>query len=199
MLDGAVISGLIKTYEPRIIDAQERLFIPQYKALLQQCPDSFWKRRNFNPGHITASAWIVNEARTHTLLIHHRGAQMWFQPGGHIEPEDETFFAAVLREVREETGHEGTLVAPEIFDIDIHDIEERPERNEPNHKHFDIRVLVEVPFTEQIVSDDGVLGIQWVALADVHTVNATASLSRMVAKMNGVSAAPQRSTSVHES
>lgn len=181
-MDATAFDALLKIYEQHVTDQGEQLFVPRYHALLRQCPDSFWKRSNFNPGHITASAWIVNKARTHTLLIHHRGAQMWFQPGGHIEHEDNSFFAAVLREVKEETGHDGVLVSEGIFDLDIHTIKERPERNEPAHEHFDVRVLVEVPYTETIVSDGGVLGIQWVALEDVHTVNATPSLARMVTK-----------------
>lgn len=181
-MDAALFHALLKSYETQVTDAQEHSYVPRYYALLQQCPDSFWKRKNFNPGHITASAWIVNSARTHTLLIHHRGAQMWFQPGGHIESEDNSFFAAVLREVKEETGHDGVLLGEHIFDLDIHTIKERPERNEPAHEHFDVRVLVEVPYTETIVSDDGVLGMQWVPLEDVHIVNATPSLARMVAK-----------------
>ncbi len=188
-MDAASFNTLLQAYERQVTDVTELSFLPRYHALLQQCPDSFWKRRNFNPGHVTASAWIVNKERTHTLLIHHRAAQMWFQPGGHIEPEDASFFAAVLREVAEETGHEGVLVSDAFFDVDIHLIKDRPERNEPQHEHFDVRVLVEVPYTETVVSDDGVLGIQWVALADVSAVNATPSLARMVLKTHDLNAA----------
>ncbi len=51
--------------------------------------------------HFTATGFLVDGSRT--LLLWHRRLQMWMPPGGHLEP-DEDPVAAVLREIREETG-----------------------------------------------------------------------------------------------
>ena len=48
-----------------------------------------------------ATGFVVDGDRT--LLLFHRKLQMWLPPGGHID-EGETPDAAVIREVKEETG-----------------------------------------------------------------------------------------------
>ena len=61
---------------------------------------------------------------------------------GHVEPTDLTLEAAALREAREETALEVELhpTAPRPFDLDIHEIPERP--GEPAHFHLDVRYLL---------------------------------------------------------
>ena len=36
-------------------------------------------------GHLTGSAWIVNQERTKALFTHHTKLGMWLQLGGHAE------------------------------------------------------------------------------------------------------------------
>ena len=55
----------------------------------------------------TATTFIVRDGAT--LLLWHRKLQMWLPPGGHIDPHELPHDAAV-REVREETGYEVTLL-----------------------------------------------------------------------------------------
>lgn len=54
--------------------------------------------------HLTASGMVFDEDRTHVLLCFHRKGQFWVQFGGHLEAEDESLFAAALRETTEESG-----------------------------------------------------------------------------------------------
>jgi 8-oxo-dGTP pyrophosphatase MutT (NUDIX family) len=82
--------------------------------------ENFWQRDNAY-GHITSSAWVVNESRDKVLLTHHKKLDIWIQLGGHIEAEDNTIYEACERELREESGlKEFKLLSNEIFDIDVH-------------------------------------------------------------------------------
>jgi 8-oxo-dGTP pyrophosphatase MutT (NUDIX family) len=92
--------------------------------------------------HFTASAVVVDSTGRRTCLIDHAKLGRRLQPGGHIEADDESAPQAALREVREETGLDVRLHpwAPRPFDVDIHEIPERP--GEPAHLHLDLRYLV---------------------------------------------------------
>lgn len=57
-------------------------------------------------GHdTTVSALIFREQPTRLLVHFHRKLDVWLQPGGHVE-HDENPWQAVIREIHEETGYE---------------------------------------------------------------------------------------------
>ena len=58
--------------------------------------------------HFVATAYVVHDGAT--LLHDHEKLGMWLPPGGHID-RDELPHEAALREVREETGLDVSLVA----------------------------------------------------------------------------------------
>jgi 8-oxo-dGTP pyrophosphatase MutT (NUDIX family) len=94
--------------------------------------------------HFTVTGFVVHEDRT--LLHWHRRLQTWMPPGGHVEP-DEDPVAALLREIREETGVAAEVVpAARRFPFDYPGqvappftilIENSPEPEEP-HQHIDL-------------------------------------------------------------
>jgi hypothetical protein len=92
--------------------------------------------------HFTASAFVVDDDGAQTCLIQHIKLDRLLQPGGHVEPSDLSLEAAALREAREETALEVELhpIAARPFDVDIHEIPERP--GEPAHFHLDVRYLL---------------------------------------------------------
>jgi 8-oxo-dGTP pyrophosphatase MutT (NUDIX family) len=92
--------------------------------------------------HFTASAFVVDESCVRTCLVQHVKLDRLLQPGGHVESSDISLEAAALREAHEETALEVELhpAAPRPFDLDIHEIPERP--GEPAHFHLDVRYLV---------------------------------------------------------
>lgn len=94
-------------------------------------------------GHITGSAFIVNNDMDEGLLILHKKYNKLLSPGGHVD-EEETAKMASVRETGEEVGlNKLELLMSEIFDIDIHKIPAGNKNGivEPEHYHFDIRYI----------------------------------------------------------
>lgn len=138
--------------------------------------------RKLHPGHVSASAWVVNPARTQVLLMHHKKLDMWLQPGGHADG-DPDMLQVVRKETMEETGVDPAhirLVTERIFDVDVHRVPETG--NEPEHLHFDIRFLVEIDDRLPIPGNDESHEIRWVPLHQVLGYNHLRSIYRMVEK-----------------
>jgi 8-oxo-dGTP pyrophosphatase MutT (NUDIX family) len=121
--------------------------------------------------HFTASALVVDETCARTCLIEHAKLGRLLQPGGHIEPDDESVELAAQREAWEETGLAVELhpAAPRPFDVDIHRIPERP--GEPSHLHLDVRFLL-------VGSGEPCAGAAWYVLGEAGDE----SVGRLAAK-----------------
>ena len=121
--------------------------------------------------HFTASAFVVDESGERVCLVAHAKLGRILQPGGHVEPTDISLEAAALREASEETRLELALhpTAPRPFDLDIHEIPERP--GEAAHFHLDIRYLL-------VGSGDPCKGAAWYALGEAGDE----SVDRLAAK-----------------
>lgn len=136
--------------------------------------------RENKKGHITASAWIVNEEHTKALFTHHRKLDAWFQLGGHTDL-DEYPLDAALREAMEESGLNSIHIkAQSLFDLDVHAI---PERNdEPEHNHYDIRYFFVADDEEPLMVSSESKDLKWIPLQDIPQFNDSTSIMRMVEK-----------------
>jgi coenzyme F420-0:L-glutamate ligase len=79
-------------------------------------------RRECRPGHLTASALVLDAAAERVLLTLHRRIGAWVVLGGHIEPEDGSVLAAATREAYEESGIEGLAVDPDPIYLGAHPV-----------------------------------------------------------------------------
>ena len=106
------------------------------RMLLNHTPAPF-SREQFTPGHITATACVLNPSGDSVLLVHHKRLGLWLFPGGHIEAEDATAADAARREAVEETGVKlAPAGAARLAGIDVHGIPARG--SEPYHLHHDL-------------------------------------------------------------
>jgi 8-oxo-dGTP pyrophosphatase MutT (NUDIX family) len=96
--------------------------------------------RAHRPGHVTASALVLDPTGARVLLCLHGKFRKWVQLGGHCEPGDRTLVSAALREATEESGIAGLTVAPEPIDVDIH-----PVACQGGSLHYDVRFAVFAP------------------------------------------------------
>ena len=64
--------------------------------------------------HMTASAWVTNEAHDRVLMAYHNIYDSWAWLGGHADGEED-LLAVALREVREESGVKHALSLIHIF------------------------------------------------------------------------------------
>lgn len=177
----SAVRATLRDYRPS--DEREAGFRERLLQLLDaEAPLS---RSHFEPGHLTASAFVVSPERDAVLLIFHKKLGIWVQPGGHIEPGDSDLEAAARREVAEEVGLELAGPRAEVFDIDIHAIPAR--KDEPAHEHFDVRFCLQAP-TRSFAASDEVADARWVALAEIDQVTTDESVLRAVRKLQRLAA-----------
>ncbi|MFZ4894916.1 NUDIX hydrolase [Plantibacter sp. Mn2098] len=90
----------VASYRPR--DADDATLLQHYLSqITEHGPASLDRSRS---EHLTASAFVLDDDLTRTLLCYHRKGDFWVQPGGHLDETDESLHSAALRELGEETG-----------------------------------------------------------------------------------------------
>jgi len=153
------------------------------QAMLDLCdaPGDPFARDHWDPGHFTASAFVLAPDAPEVLLVFHGKLHRWLQPGGHVEPGDADIVAAALREVDEETGLQDVQVVGEgLFDVDVHVIP--PRGAAPAHRHFDARILLRASTREHVAGSDA-RAARWVPLREVNAIESDASVMRAVTRL----------------
>lgn len=138
MVTAATATAELAAWEPD--DAGQRGLKHAVLAFLAARPDAC--SRSCEPGHLTASALLLDAAGTHTLLTLHPRVGKWIQLGGHCEPGDDSLVDAALREATEESGIDGLTIDPVPLHLDVHPI--TCSLGVPT-RHLDVRFLVRAP------------------------------------------------------
>lgn len=131
-------------------------------------------------GHITGSAWILNQAGTHALLTHHKKLNRWLQLGGHSDGEPDTLQVA-QREALEESGLMLKLCSNRVFDIDVHEIPARGD--DPAHDHLDLRFLLQALDSDEFTISEESNDLAWVDMNRIADYTNEESVLRMVRKL----------------
>lgn len=140
-------------------DPQQNALRHAFLALLDSSEKACF--RAYEPGHVTASAVLVDHTAENVLLTLHPRVGQWLQVGGHCEPEDDTLSAAALREATEESGVAGLHIDPEPVHLEVHPI--TCSLGLPT-RHFDVRFLVRAPEGAQPTVSDESLDLRWWSL-----------------------------------
>ena len=165
---------------------EEAAYLGRMKTLLDSSGDPM-SREHYEPGHFTASGFVLSPDGRSVLLVLHRKLERWLQPGGHVDPGDADLFAAACREVGEETGLTGLRCSRNtaaVFDVDIHPIPAR--KAEPDHAHFDVRFLLRTETTE-ITRNDETHDAAWVLLAELSQRMTDPCEARVIRKLRALS------------
>jgi 8-oxo-dGTP pyrophosphatase MutT (NUDIX family) len=145
----AVAAAELAAWEPA--DEAQRALKFGFLAFLDARPDDACARECV-PGHLTASALVLDATGERTLLTLHKRFHRWVQLGGHCEPADASLRAAALREATEESGIDGLTISAEPLHLDVHPV--LCSLGVPS-RHLDVRYLVHAPAgAEPRISDE---------------------------------------------
>ncbi len=186
----AALEALLSVHAP--LDSIEHDHRARMLDLLR-APGDPWSRLRFDPGHFTASAFVLAPDRPALLQVRHARLDRWLQPGGHVEPSDLSLLDTACREVAEETGRTDLSLDPRAgvpFDLDIHRIPARGP--EPEHLHFDVRFLFRAS-SAACRAAPGTHAVRWVVLAQLEAHGNDPGLSRVLARMGRLSPGPRAS------
>ncbi len=119
------------------IDAAEHSSVTRFLAAFDRLADPLDRR--LDPVHVTGSAIVVGPRGV--VLLRHKRLGIWLQPGGHIDPGEAPWDAA-LREAAEETGLDVAHQEPDadgvprLVHVDVHP-------GGRGHTHLDLRYVLD--------------------------------------------------------
>ena len=130
------------------------------------------------PGHITASALVLDDTGGQVLLTLHPRLGRWVQLGGHCEDSDADIVAAALREATEESGVDGLHIAPDLVAVNVHPV--TCSLGAPT-RHLDLQFVTQAPPGAQIVVSDESVDLRWWPI-DALPTNSDDALAYLVAR-----------------
>lgn len=146
------------------------------------CPFS----RENEVSHITASAWIVNPARTRALMVWHNLYRSWSWTGGHADGETD-LLAVAIREAQEETGVDARPVTEDVFSVETLVVEghEKRGRYVPCHLHMNVTYLLEADDSKPLrIKPDENSGVSWIPVEQIgEKVSEPWMMARIYAKL----------------
>jgi 8-oxo-dGTP pyrophosphatase MutT (NUDIX family) len=131
-----IVIGLLESYAQR--HPAEHTKLAQFIDFVHANERCF--ERDCWAGHVTGSAWLVDQTRDRVLLTHHKKLDRWLQLGGHSDGVADPLTVAI-REAHEESGLAVIALDSSVFDIDIHEIPAR--KTDPAHLHYDVRFALQ--------------------------------------------------------
>lgn len=133
-----------------------------FEGHLASYEDVLW--RDGPPEHFTASAVVFSADLSQVLLVLHKKAKLWLQPGGHFEDGDTTVAGAAVREATEESGIDGLTAVPGALFLHRHDLAAAFGRCTA---HWDLRIAAVAPPGATITVSDESDDVRWWPVDDL--------------------------------
>ena len=120
-----------------------------------------------NEAHFTSSAFIVNPARTKTLMVHHNLRNTWSWAGGHADGMAD-LEANARKEMLEETGVAearllGGIASLEVFHVPAH---VKKGKKVAAHRHLSVDYIYEVSEAAELkICPDENSSVEWLDAA----------------------------------
>jgi 8-oxo-dGTP pyrophosphatase MutT (NUDIX family) len=144
----------------RPIDDRESTARVRVLAELERLSSPFLEDADLT--HVTASALVIG---ARGIVLHrHRRLGIWMQPGGHVDP-GETPWGAAVRETIEETGLE--VVEPQTGPVLVH-LDVHPAAL--GHTHLDLRYLLLGSDTDPRPSPGESQEVKWFSWSDANAI-----------------------------
>lgn len=149
---------------------------------------------------ITATAFVINNNCTKTVMIYHKKFNKWNIPGGHVD-DNEAIHLAALREVQEETGLKTNVVelfkSPILIDTEQEKNAPMPYlvleeliaaykdeyRDQPAHKHYDFIYVVKSDSEKILYDKKESSDIGWFTKEEVLNMNTFTSVKEIAKKV----------------
>jgi 8-oxo-dGTP pyrophosphatase MutT (NUDIX family) len=110
------------------------------------------------PGHVTASALVLDDSGGQVLLTLHPRLGRWVQLGGHCDDDDGDIVAAALREATEESGVADLRISPGLAAVHVHPV--TCSLGVPT-RHLDLQFVAHAPAGAQIAISDESVDLRW--------------------------------------
>ena len=143
--------------------------------------------RDNETAHFTASAWVVNPARTKVLMLYHNIYNSWSWSGGHADGEADMLSVA-MREVREETGIERVRpVTRELYSLEILTVNAHVKRGRyvVPHLHLNLTYLLEADDGQALrEKPDENSAVRWFPIAGAPEASSEPDMRVIYRKLN---------------
>lgn len=129
--------------------------------------------RNNTIGHITSSAFVVNESLSKSILLYHNIYEGYIFPGGHADGDNDLLHVAI-KEVYEETGLKVKPLINDIFAIQCLPAKGHIRKGKyvSAHTHFDVMYLLTCPDKDMKkirIQEDENKDVKWVDLDSTYS------------------------------
>lgn len=155
----------VRAYRP--FNEQEQADQALILHCLQEGPGIFYRENHL--AHMTASAWVVDAARTSVLMAYHNIYNSWAWLGGHADGEQDLLRVA-MREVREESGLKTLYpVTRSVYSLEVLTVDGHIKRGAyvSSHLHLNLTYLLQADKADTLfVKQDENSGVRWFSLEE---------------------------------
>ncbi len=145
-------------------------------------------RRECVPGHVTASALVLDDSGGRVLLTLHPRLGRWVQLGGHCDDDDTDIVGAARREAIEESGVADLRIAPGLAAVHVHPVV--CSLGVPT-RHLDLQFVAHAPAGAQIAISDESDDLRWWP-ADALPAGTDHALAYLVARAVEIDASAEK-------